>query len=417
MIREIIIILIAGVTYGEYICYNHQEAYAPINPTNCTWEDNSVDEIDGLMSMYEGMGGEYWYIKDNWGNISESYCNWAGISCNEKCRVDKIIFIANNLTGEISEKIYKLQEVNYLQLVCNYITGGLSYLTELYKLELLDLTYNFINDIIPNDIGNLVDLNAISLSDNFIHGSIPKSIGNLELLTYINLADNNLNGTIPIEFSMMKELSDILISNNPLLTGDIEYILINMNKLAYLEMSNCNFTGRLPVINSTVDFGYINFRNNNFEGDIPVSWGNIKSVPQIYIGRNKISGGLKNVLFIPELYLLDVSYNSFEGVFPVELMYTTVNKLMAEGNNFNGPLPSYLGNLVLVNITDNPRTHETNTYSDFIFPQYQALTNFGTYECAAYQQYSTLVFCDPTFYGYKWCRCVDDSNGTPPSCQ
>ena len=47
--------------------------------------------------MYEGMGGEYWYIKDNWGNISESYCNWAGISCNEKCHVDEIIFIANNL--------------------------------------------------------------------------------------------------------------------------------------------------------------------------------------------------------------------------------------------------------------------------------------------------------------------------------
>ena len=88
---------------------------------------------------------------------------------------------------------------------------------------------------------------------------------------------------------------------------------------------------------------------------------------------------------------------------------------MAEGNNFEGPLPSYLGNLVIVNITSNPRTYEFNTYSDFIFPQHQALTNFGTYECAAYQQYNTLVFCDPTYYSYKWCHCLNN-NGVPPLC-
>jgi len=70
----------------------------------------------------------------------------------------------------------------------------------LTKLWLYDYTINddyAMSGEIPENIGDLTQLDTLNLSYNQFTGTIPQSIGNLTHLNYLYLYKNNLNGIIP----------------------------------------------------------------------------------------------------------------------------------------------------------------------------------------------------------------------------
>jgi len=106
------------------------------------------------------------------------------------------------------------------------------------------LNNNQISGIIPQSIGNLINLQQLWLNDNKISGSIPESIGNLENLIYLFLHNNQLSGSIP-------------------------WRIVNLRRLTHLSIANNSFTGCIPdylqVLQAKVDLRENYFFDCNFE--------------------------------------------------------------------------------------------------------------------------------------------------------
>ena len=143
LLRICLVLTLSFLVSGEYVYHDNQ----------CNTTNNDYYELEALMSIYYDMGGLNWYINSNWTDTSISYCNWVGILCDKTCRVIEIEMIANNMSGIIPSNIGYLGGLSILNLVCNYITGGLDHLPELRNLTYLDLTYNKIQGTLPSDIG------------------------------------------------------------------------------------------------------------------------------------------------------------------------------------------------------------------------------------------------------------------------
>ena len=85
--------------------------------------------------------------------------------------------------------------------------------------------YVNINDVIPPEIGQLVNLEYLDLSGaafpNYngglgLTGGIPPEIGNLTNLTYLNLSGNPLGGSIPDELGNLINLNELHLESNEL---------------------------------------------------------------------------------------------------------------------------------------------------------------------------------------------------------
>ena len=78
----------------------------------------------------------------------------------------------------------------------------------------LNLDDNLLTGSIPDQIGDLVNLNQLFLRNNQLTGEIPTTIGNLSNLEYLWLSHNQLSGEIPSELYNLNLDEMGLNSNN-----------------------------------------------------------------------------------------------------------------------------------------------------------------------------------------------------------
>ncbi|CAN1795704.1 Probable LRR receptor-like serine/threonine-protein kinase At1g74360 [Linum perenne] len=78
------------------------------------------------------------------------------------------------------------------------------------------MAHNQFTGSIPEEYGNLTDIQALDLSFNRLTGSIPSSLGELKYLLWLMLANNTLSGRIPSELGRCNSLLWLNLSNNRL---------------------------------------------------------------------------------------------------------------------------------------------------------------------------------------------------------
>ncbi|KAK1734014.1 leucine-rich repeat protein [Skeletonema marinoi] len=128
-------------------------------------------ERNALNDIYDSAKGAEWTDRTNWlgGDEYTSYCDWKGVTCNEKNRVTELNLANNGLSGRLSESI-----------------GNLTF------IEVLDLSDNDIKGSIPAQIGLLPDLTYLRLSYNAFTGAAPESLGELKQLQLLQLQTNRI---------------------------------------------------------------------------------------------------------------------------------------------------------------------------------------------------------------------------------
>ncbi len=102
----------------------------------------------------------------------------------------------------------------------------------------------------------------------------------------------------------------------------------------------------------------INLGNNNLNGGIPASLGNLSSLQDLNLGQNQLSGGLPPALAnLVVLQSLDLHQNQLSGAIPSALeKLFSLQSLNLSQNQFTGGIPSTLGdisNLQSLNLSQN----------------------------------------------------------------
>ena len=233
----------------------------------------AVSQYELLMALYNALDGDNWATakKTNW-NTTEPVETWGGVTV-ENGMVTKLNFSGFGLKGQLPAVIGEFTSLTSLNLGSNpNLTGPL-----------------------PNEIGNLINLDALMAVTTGLEGPLPASMGNLSKLTNLQLNNNNITGTLPAEWAGMTALKSFGMFNTKISGPLPEAIFTGWKHIGSMLLNNNpNLSGPLPegLGTMTTDNSIFNIHmyECNFTGGIPASWGNIPQVSkQLRVYGNKLT--------------------------------------------------------------------------------------------------------------------------------
>ncbi|XP_060667772.1 receptor-like protein 7 isoform X2 [Ziziphus jujuba] len=306
--------------------------------------------------------------------------------------------VGNNLTGIIDPSFRKWTNLKVLDMSNNYFGGTIPpWLGNLgSSLEVLDLHGNNFSGIIPQQICSYDRssmMRILDLSHNQLQGNVPQSLVNCCKLEVLNLGHNQIRDKFPFWLHNLPELRVLVLGSNKFF-GPIWHRqkFVGFVKLGIIDLSFNHFNGSLPseyfrswsgMINAldrvkseiiyigasknnsnySVTFTYtmsmvdkgsevkfrriptiltsIDLSNNRFDGEIPSSIGNLRSLIMLNLSSNSFSGTIPlSVGAMSELESLDLSKNSLSGRIPQQLTNLTfLEYLNLCCNQLTGPIP------------------------------------------------------------------------------
>lgn len=400
MFRFLCFLFVFISTCHAYSAYNVENCISsyPIEiqmyPTTCNV--SFATERLALISFYHSMGGNHWYLQGNWLNESTSICRWGGVGCDTDCHVTTISLQRNNLTGIFPQEMQHLSKLNNLYLMCNQIHGGLYSLVGL-PIKQLNLRSNALN-------GTVIDPNLFPMVFNFVlsynelTGTLPPLI-KISTLGNLELCYNQLKGSIPSVITDYPTLN-IYLENN-LFNGTIP----SFNHLTWLDLSWNQLSGTIPVsLFDNMSLKYLGLNNNFLTGEIP---NRIQSCPlhNIFLQNNQLTGNFQWDLKIPGTYLwIDISHNQLTGT--ISLPYKIVSFLDLSYNQFSGDVRNiYVAYSINIEGNVNMKTSPLEKWIPIDAYSYHdgMLCNYVRSVGNNPMDY-TLLFSDPSYYNYTYCR-------------
>ncbi|GMH05796.1 hypothetical protein Nepgr_007636 [Nepenthes gracilis] len=143
-------------------------------------------------------------------------------------------------------------------------------------------------------------LTALDLSHNRLSGELPHCMRNFNSLQLLNLGSNNLHGSIPWTFGINSVLTALVLNENQL-EGRLPRSLVNCTQLKFLDLGKNKLNDTFPDwLGALPGLLILILHSNNFHGRLRTS----QEEQQPF----------------PKLQILDLSDNSFEGIFPSRLL-------------------------------------------------------------------------------------------------
>ncbi|KAL2967046.1 hypothetical protein AAZX31_16G152500 [Glycine max] len=368
------------------------------------------------------------YLKKNnlSGEISSlikkfSWCNKTGMLPN----LSNLDLSFNRLTGEIPKSIGLLYELESLHLEENYLEGDIieSHLTNLTKLEELDLTGNLLSlkfgntwvpsfqlyvlglascklgPSFPSWIQTQSHLQFLDISDAGIDDFVPDWFWNkLQSIYAMNMSYNNLKvflnsnqleGEIPTFLSQVSildlsenKISDLNaffcgkgatanmlildLSSNQIM-GKLPDCWEHHNSLKVLDLSNNRLSGKIPEsMDTLVNLKSLVLRNNSLIGELPLTLKNCTSLVTFDVSENLLSGPIPSWIgeSLQQLKILSLRVNRFFGSVPVHLCYLRQIRLLdLSRNNLSEGIPTCLSNFTAM----RERTVDIWSYSSDVY--------------------------------------------------
>ncbi|XP_062081202.1 receptor-like protein 34 [Humulus lupulus] len=277
--------------------------------------------------------------------------------------------------------------LSYLDLSSNSFSGPLPIIASSY-LQFFSVSKNQFVGEIPTSFCNMSFLVVLDLSSNNLSGIIPRCIVHSKVLSVLNFARNKLYGTIPNTFSVGSTLRNLNLNGNHL-EGSLPRSLEYCRNLEVLDLGNNILNDSFPhwldslpalrvfVLRSNRFYGsirkpkikypfpelrIIDLSHNEFDGALPTKYFvnfkammNTENVQLKYMGddyyQDSITVTMKGyelelVHILTILVTLDFSCNNFSGEIPVFLGGLNALKgLNISHNMLRGTIPSSLGNL------------------------------------------------------------------------
>ncbi|XP_016728340.2 probable LRR receptor-like serine/threonine-protein kinase At3g47570 [Gossypium hirsutum] len=274
----------------------------------------------GFLSIFENnFGGEFSNCISNFSSTLQ------GLAMDE-----------NNILGKIPDEIGNLINLEAFVVVENQLSGPIPLnIGKLQKLKIFYASINFLSRTIPHSIGNLTELTELDIHFNNLQGSIPSGLGNCKNLLLMDLSSNNLSGPIPPEVLGLPSLSILLNLSSNDLTGELSVEVEKLKNLGTLDVSQNRLSALLPEnLGSCVSLEKLFLEGNLFEGPIPSSLSSLRGLEALDLSDNNLSSGIPEFLErFGALTYLNLSFNDFEGVIPSEGVFKNASATFIEGNS------------------------------------------------------------------------------------
>ncbi|GLT45976.1 hypothetical protein SLA2020_197690, partial [Shorea laevis] len=330
--------------------------------------------------------------------LSVSFCELNGTLPNQGwCKLknlEELDLSENNFQGMLPSCLGNLSYLLVMDISYNHFIGNIatSPLTNLKSLEYLSFSRN--NFQVPVSFGMFCNHSKLKvllgddnnlMSEPLLHTPIPKfqliflSLSYLALkeppyflhhqnvLRFVDLSHNNITGGFPSWLFMNNTRLKVLMLGYNSISGPLQLpsqphfnisfldvtmngllgkIPINMSSifphLTHLIMSKNSFRGQIPTsFGDMKSLEYLDLPNNQFSGSIPNSFGRLSSLVNLDLSNNQLSGGIPELLVQGcPLKSLILSGNNLQGqVFPLLFNSTYLVVLQLDSNNFAGEIP------------------------------------------------------------------------------
>uniref|UniRef100_A0A0E0MDI6 Leucine-rich repeat-containing N-terminal plant-type domain-containing protein n=1 Tax=Oryza punctata TaxID=4537 RepID=A0A0E0MDI6_ORYPU len=383
----------------------------------------------------------------NWNTTNSNPCLWSGVICSKSmdssssgstitqlslsgfglsysailasiCSLDtlQVLDVSGNsfskLPDVFTSRCPMMASLTALNLSQDQLDGPLSDFSSFDQLEVLDLSFNFLNGDAGTKLSSLHRLRSLNLSSNGFAGDIPTNMahfwknwhytyGNLTLL---DLGQNNLTGNVPDEFFRFSKLQILLLSaipaslssvstlyqlaanqnifsglipigitkhaklldlsynmfsgeipsdlfSTPVLNGSIPDTIAEALRLAYLELDANYLVGGIPwQVSRCSNLSLLNLADNELQGPVPNVLGNLDRLVVLKLQMNNLDGRIPSTLpNMSSLRTLNLSHNSFEGVIPHEIFrLSRLSVMNFQGNKTSGMIPTSISALMFL---------------------------------------------------------------------
>uniref|UniRef100_A0A8I6XJP1 Leucine-rich repeat-containing N-terminal plant-type domain-containing protein n=1 Tax=Hordeum vulgare subsp. vulgare TaxID=112509 RepID=A0A8I6XJP1_HORVV len=265
---------------------------------------------------------------DSWGQEVDDCCSWDLVKCNNGTqRVSHLDLSLVYFPGDVDDRWYL----------------NLTVFSAFHELQYLDLSYNYQSSLSWEGLVGLSKLRYLDLSGTLLGVGFLEFIAKIVSLEVLDLNDNNLNGSLPsTAVENLRNLRQLKMSGNRF-NGNLPESLFSLPYLKILDLSTNNFAGHIPVSSSSgpISLEVLDLSGNGLGGTLPVRA--FENIRNLNLGNNLFSGSLPGSIFaLPYLKFLDLSYNNFEGSFPINFSSEPVplEVLCLNDNSMSGALPT-----------------------------------------------------------------------------
>ncbi|VFQ67420.1 unnamed protein product [Cuscuta campestris] len=247
------------------------------------------------------------------------------------------------LEGEFPGAIFNLPKLKMLNLHGNYdLKGYLPNFRLGSPLKSLWLSHTSFGGVLPPSIGNLASLEELEISYCNFTGKLPVSLA----LRIIDLSNNSFGGKLPSKFiDTLNPMRALNVSHK------LEYMEQTLQPNSYWVIEEFGpFDYSITMHNKGFEMNYmkipdifcgIDFSSNNFEGQIPDTFGDLAGLQLLNLSRNNLSGHIPSSFSnMKNLECLDLSQNQLSGQIPTKLTKLTyLSSFDVSFNDLSGPIP------------------------------------------------------------------------------
>ncbi|PRQ29231.1 putative protein kinase RLK-Pelle-LRR-XII-1 family [Rosa chinensis] len=314
-------------------------------------------------------------IFTNW-STTTPVCNWVGVTCGARHhRVASLNLSYMGLTSTIPPELGNLSFLVRLSFKNNSFHGTLPPgLARLRRLKFITFGFNNFMGIIPswfgslsklqafylyelpNEIGNLDQLEELYVQNNALQGPLPMVVFNMSSLTTLTFFGNNLTGSLPDNICQyLPSIQTLSLSKNQLV-GPLSSKWSQCKQLLSLELGMNTFSGSIPTnIANLTQIQQIVLRTNYLTGTIPHEIGYLPNLEALSLGTNNLNGVIPFPIFnISTITLLDLTANDLLGSLPTNIGLELPNllELYLGGNKLSGVIPKSISNASQLTIID-----------------------------------------------------------------
>ncbi|KAJ4916129.1 receptor like protein 15 [Raphanus sativus] len=246
------------------------------------------------------------------------------------------------------------------------------------ELRLVDLSNNRLHGVFPSWLmENNTNLEVLSLQNNsFTNFQLPKSAHNL---LFLDVSANDFSQPFPENIGwILPNVQHMNLSENNF-QGKLPYSLGNMKKMYYLDLSHNGFYGKLPrsLTVGCYSLLFLKLSDNKLSGHIFPEPANLTSLLVLTLDNNQFEGKIGDgLLNSSSMFVLDLSNNYLTGVIPSWIgNLSDLYMLLISNNLLEGRIPvSLYDNRISVldlsaNRLDSDIPSRLNTYLRFLFLQ------------------------------------------------